>query len=133
MTSKVGMAFLRRRRQSDQETRAAVRTVVRGDATAVFFENAAGNGQSESGPGLFRSRKGREQSASHLRRDARAGVADGDPDGARRLRRQFHVQAPTLRHGVQRIHEKIDEDRTHLPAVDETDGRLLKPVTAYLD
>ncbi len=99
----------------------------------MFFEDAAGNGQSQSGPGRFGSGKRGEQPVGHFLRDAGAGVAHGEPDGARRLSRQFHVDAPALRHGVQRIQQKVDEDRANLPPVHETDGRLLKPVQVYLD
>src|SRR5262245_47834951 len=103
-------------RQPDGKSRAALRSVGRLDPALVFFNDAAGDGQAESGP--LADFLGREERIENVRevlgRDPRTGVRHAQPDKcpavpAPLFGRDLDQQPPSFRHRVQRVDANIHE------------------------
>ncbi|EEF22940.1 conserved hypothetical protein, partial [Ricinus communis] len=93
------------------------------DPATVGFNNGAADRQAHAHAVFLGAVEGLEQARHHAGRDAGAGVADADQQravavrAALRLHRQHRLAGTAAGHGLDRVHQQVDEHLLQLHAV----------------
>ena len=95
------------------------------DLPLVLVDEAAADGETQAGAPFLGGEERREQGFQVLRRDALAGVLDGE-DQVISLDRGAYGDHPAPGHGLQGILKEIEEHLTHLAGIEGKRGNFLR-------